>query len=58
MGITTEHIPELTKLILDEKYYISEDEDLGYPQLFAYQALGQLKTEAAMLWQRIQSAES
>jgi hypothetical protein len=48
MGITTEHIPELTKLILDEKYYLSEDEDAGYPQLFAYQALGQLKTESAI----------
>ncbi len=48
LGITAEHIPELTKLILDEKYYLSEDEDLGYPQLFAYQALGQLKTESAI----------
>jgi hypothetical protein len=48
MGITAEHIPELTELILDEKYYLSEDEDLGYPQLFAYQALGQLKTESAI----------
>ena len=46
MGITTEHIPELTELILDEKYYLSED--LGYPQFFAYQALGQLKTESAI----------
>lgn len=36
LGITAEHIPELTELILDEKYYLSEDEDLGYPQLFAY----------------------
>lgn len=48
MGITTEHISELTKLILDEEYYLSEDEDLGYPQLFAYQALGQLKTASAI----------
>ncbi len=48
MGITTEHIPELTKLILEEEYYISEDRELGSPQLFAYQALGQLKTEAAI----------
>jgi hypothetical protein len=48
MGMTAEHIPELTKLILEEEYYISEDQDLGSPQLFAYQALGQLKTEAAI----------
>jgi hypothetical protein len=47
MGITTAHIPELTELILDEEYYLDE-EDLGYPQLFAYQALGQLKTPEAI----------
>jgi hypothetical protein len=48
MGISTEHIPELTKLILEEEYYISDDGELGSPQLFAYQALGQLKTETAI----------
>lgn len=50
IGITPEHIPELTKLILDEKYYLEEpeDEEWFYPHLFAYRALAQLKTEKAI----------
>jgi hypothetical protein len=49
LGITTEMIPDLIETILDDKYY-SEDypEESGFPQLFAYIALGQLKTPAAI----------
>ncbi len=51
LGITTEMIPDLIATILDEKYYENSDdseEDLGFPHLFAYIALGQLKTPAAI----------
>jgi hypothetical protein len=47
LGITTEMIPDLIATILDEKYYVG-DEDKGYPHLFAYIALGQLQTPAAI----------
>jgi Protein of unknown function (DUF1186) len=50
LGITTEHIPELAKLVLDEQFYLEdpEDEEWLYPHLFAYRALAQLKTEEAI----------
>jgi hypothetical protein len=44
LGITTEMIPDLIETILDEKYYEDDDSIEGYPHLFAYIALGQLKT--------------
>jgi hypothetical protein len=42
-GITAEMIPDLIETILDEKYY-AEDESIRSPHLYAYIALGQLKT--------------
>ncbi len=48
LGITTEMIPDLIGTILDEKYYDDDDSIEGYPHLFAYIALGQLKTIAAI----------
>jgi hypothetical protein len=49
LGITAEMIPDLIETILDEKYYSDDYPELeGYPQLFAYIALGQLKTPAAI----------
>jgi hypothetical protein len=47
LGITTEMIPDLIATILDEKYYGDYDEE-GYAHLFAYIALGQLKTIEAI----------
>jgi hypothetical protein len=46
-GITTEMVPDLIETILDEKYY-GDDESIRYPHLYAYIALGQLKTPAAI----------
>lgn len=45
-GITIEMIPDLIETILDERYYFEDDDEsiAGYPHLFAYIALGQLKT--------------
>jgi hypothetical protein len=48
LGITTEMVPDLIETILDDKYYIGDDEAEGYPHLFAYIALGQLKTPEAI----------
>ncbi len=48
LGITVEMIPDLIDTILDEKYYEEDDSIEGYPHLFAYIALGQLKTPAAI----------
>jgi hypothetical protein len=48
LGITTEMIPDLVATILDEKYYLGDDDEEGYPHLFAYIALGQLKTIEAI----------
>jgi hypothetical protein len=48
LGITTEMIPDLIDTILDEKYYSDDDSIEGYPHLFAYIALGQLKTLTAI----------
>jgi hypothetical protein len=44
LGITVEMIPDLIETILDEKYYDDDESIEGYPHLFAYIALGQLKT--------------
>lgn len=47
LGITTGHIPDLIETILDDRYYLDESvENLAH--LFAYIALGQLKTDAAI----------
>ncbi len=43
-GITVEMIPDLIDTILDEKYYDDDESVQGYPHLYAYIALGQLKT--------------
>jgi hypothetical protein len=48
LGITIEMIPDLIDTILDEKYYVDDDSIEGYPHLFAYIALAQLKTPAAI----------
>jgi Protein of unknown function (DUF1186) len=48
LGITPEMIPDLIETILDEKYYGDDESIEGYPHLFAYIALGQLKTIAAI----------
>jgi Protein of unknown function (DUF1186) len=50
LGISAENIPELAKLVLDEQFYLEdpEDEEWFYPNLFAYRALAQLKTEEAI----------
>jgi Protein of unknown function (DUF1186) len=47
LGITTEMVPDLIATILDDKYYGDYDEE-GYAHLFAYIALGQLKTTEAI----------
>ncbi len=48
LGVTAELIPDLIETILDEKYYEGGDSDRGFPHLYAYIALGQLKTPAAI----------
>lgn len=48
LGVTTEMIPDLIETILDEKYYGDDDSYEGFPHLYAYIALGQLKTSAAI----------
>ena len=48
LGITVEMIPDLIETILDARYYEDDESIEGYPQLFAYIALGQLKTPAAI----------
>jgi hypothetical protein len=48
LGVTTEMIPDLIATILDEKYYDDNDAYEGFPHLYAYIALGQLKTTAAI----------
>lgn len=48
LGITTAHIPDLIDTILDDKYYFDEAEDASVAHLFAYIALGQLKTDDAI----------
>jgi Protein of unknown function (DUF1186) len=47
LGITTVHIPDLIDTILDDRYYLDED-SASLAHLFAYIALGQLKTDAAI----------
>lgn len=47
-GITIEMIPDLIETILDERYYEDDESIEGYPHLFAYIALGQLKTLEAI----------
>ncbi len=47
LGITTAHIPELIETILEDRYYLDEDEE-SLAHLFAYLALGQLKTDASI----------
>lgn len=48
LGVTTEMIPDLIATILDEQYYEDYDSYEGFPHLYAYIALGQLKTPAAI----------
>jgi hypothetical protein len=48
LGITVEMIPDLIETILDEKYYSEDYPEGKYPHLFAYIALGQLKTLEAI----------
>jgi Protein of unknown function (DUF1186) len=48
LGITAEMIPDLIETILDEQYYGDDYAEEGWPHLFAYIALGQLKTPAAI----------
>jgi hypothetical protein len=48
LGVTTEMIPDLIDTILDDKYYEDSDSYEGFPHLYAYIALGQLKTPAAI----------
>jgi hypothetical protein len=48
LGITTAHIPNLIETILDDKYYFDESTEASIAHLFAYVALGQLKTDAAI----------
>jgi hypothetical protein len=47
LGVTTAHIPDLIDTILDDRYYLDEDSE-GLAHLFAYVALGQLKTDTAI----------
>jgi hypothetical protein len=48
LGMTPEMTPDLVATILDERYYVGDDDEEGYPHLFAYIALGQLKTPEAI----------
>jgi HEAT repeat protein len=46
-GITTEMVPDLIETILDAQYYY-DSESPPYPHLYAYIALGQIKTPEAI----------
>lgn len=47
LGITAAHIPDPIETILTDRYYLDEAEE-SLAHIFAYIALGQLKTEAAI----------
>jgi hypothetical protein len=47
LGITTTHIPNLIETILTDRYYLDEEEN-SLAHIFAYIALGQLKTAEAI----------